>query len=104
LAFHPAFSQNGYVYVAHTANDSSLQVMRYTVSPPQSDVVDPRTAQPVMIVPKKSKYHNGGTLAFGPDGDLYISIGDDEASDHAPDLGSIFGKILRLDVDSAEPY
>src|SRR5260370_33134607 len=58
----------------------------------------------VMDIRKQSKYHNGGTLAFGPDGYLYISMGDDEQSEKAQDLTSIFGKILRIDVDPAEPY
>ena len=104
LAFHPQFGQNGFVYVAYTANDWSLHVVRYTVSSGAPDVVDPGTAAPVLVVPKKSKYHNGGMLTFGPDGYLYVAVGDDEASDKAQDLGTLVGKILRLDVDSAEPY
>src|SRR5262249_8971089 len=47
---------------------------------------------------------NGGTLAFGPDRYLYISVGDDEGSDRAQDLGSLVGKILRIDVRAAERY
>jgi glucose/arabinose dehydrogenase len=104
LAFHPAFAQNGYVYVDYTAKDWSVQVIRYRVSPEHPNVVDPATAQVVLAVPKQSKYHNGGMLAFGPDGYLYVSLGDDEVSESAQDLGTLFGKILRLDVDSTEPY
>jgi glucose/arabinose dehydrogenase len=104
LAFHPAFAQNGYVYIDHTANDASVHIIRYTVPPDHPDQVDPATAQTVMEVPKQSKYHNGGTLQFGPDGYLYVSMGDDEQSEKAQDVTSIFGKILRIDVDSAEPY
>lgn len=104
LAFHPRFAQNGYVYVDYTANDAAVRVIRYTVTPDRPDQVDPGTAQTVMEIPKQSKYHNGGTLAFGPDGYLYIAIGDDEQSEKAQDLTSIFGKVLRIDVDSAEPY
>jgi glucose/arabinose dehydrogenase len=103
LAFDPNFTSNGYVYIDYTANDASVQVIRYTVSPSQPDVVDPSTAQTVLNLPKKSKYHNGGTLAFGPDGYLYISVGDDEASDKAQDLSTLTGKILRVDVSSL-PY
>jgi glucose/arabinose dehydrogenase len=104
LAFDPAFTQNGYVYIDYTANDASVQVVRYTVSPGQPDQVDPSTASTVMSIPKRSKFHNGGTLAFGPDGYLYVSVGDDEASEEAQTLSSIYGKILRIDVDSAPPY
>jgi glucose/arabinose dehydrogenase len=104
LAFHPAFATNGYVYIDYTANDASVRVVRYTMRPDQRDRIDPATAQTVMDIPKQSKWHNGGTLAFGPDGYLYISLGDDEQSEKAQDLTSIYGKILRIDVDSAEPY
>ena len=103
LAFHPRFKDNGYVYVAYTANDWSLQVIRYTASA-GSDVVDPGSAATTLAVPKKSKYHNGGMIGFGPDGFLYVAVGDDEASDKVQDLGNIFGKILRIDVDAQAPY
>src|SRR2546425_8444088 len=104
LAFDPSFVQNGYMYIDYTSNDTNVQVVRYTVSPSQPDQVNPATAQTVMTIPKKSKYHNGGMLAFGPDGYLYIAIGDDEASEQAQLLNSVYGKILRIDVDSAQPY
>jgi glucose/arabinose dehydrogenase len=55
-------------------------------------------------VPKNSQTHNGGTLAFGPDGYLYVSIGDDEHDIDAQDLSNLHGKILRLDVASGDPY
>jgi glucose/arabinose dehydrogenase len=103
LAFDPDFAHNGYMYVDYTANDASVQVVRYTLAAGQNQV-DASTATTVMNIPKRSKFHNGGTLAFGPDGYLYISLGDDEASDEAQKLSSIYGKILRIDVDSAEPY
>lgn len=103
LAFDPGFTQNGYFYIDYTANDASVNVVRYTLSPGQNQV-DPATASPVMTIPKRSKFHNGGTLEFGPDGYLYISVGDDEASEEAQQLSSIYGKILRVDVASAQPY
>jgi glucose/arabinose dehydrogenase len=104
IAFDPGFTRNGYVYVDHTANDASVQVTRYTVSADNPDQADPASAETIMSIPKRSKFHNGGTLAFGPDGYLYISVGDDEASEEAQSLGSIYGKILRIDVESAQPY
>jgi glucose/arabinose dehydrogenase len=104
LAFHPQFTQNGYVYVDYTSRDANVQVVRYTVSPSQPDQVDPGTAQTVMTISKRSKYHNGGTLAFGPDGFLYISVGDDEQSEQAQSLANLYGKILRIDVNSDQPY
>jgi glucose/arabinose dehydrogenase len=104
LAFHPQFAQNGYVYVDYTSSDANVQVVRYTVSPGKPDQVDPSTAQTVMTIPKRSKYHNGGTLAFGPDGYLYISVGDDEQSEQAQSLSTLYGKILRIDVNTDQPY
>ncbi len=104
LAFDPSFVHNGYVYIDYTSKDAYVQVVRYTVSPDRPDQVDPAAAQTVLTIPKKSKYHNGGTLAFGPDGFLYIAIGDDEASEQAQSLSSVYGKILRIDVSSAQPY
>ena len=104
LAFDPNFGQNGYVYVDRTANDASVQVTRYTVSATNPDQADPASGLTIMSIPKRSKYHNGGTLEFGPDGYLYISVGDDEASEQAQLLTSVYGKILRIDVESAEPY
>lgn len=102
LAFDPRFGVNHYVYVDYTANDRSVRVIRYTVSP--DDVADPASAYTVLTVPKNSMYHNGGMLAFGPDGYLYIGVGDDEASDRSQDVATLLGKILRLDVESGTPY
>jgi glucose/arabinose dehydrogenase len=104
LAFDPAFTDNGYLYVDYTTKDASVLVVRYTVAPGAPDKVDPSTASTIMALPKRSRYHNGGTLAFGPDGYLYISVGDDEASEEAQLLTSVYGKILRIDVESAQPY
>ena len=104
MAFDPAFTTNGYVYVDRTSADGNVQVVRYTVAPSQPDQVDMATAATVMTVPKHSKYHNGGALAFGPDGYLYIAVGDDEQSEQAQVLTNLCGKILRIDVTSAQPY
>ena len=104
LAFHPRFTQNHNAYVSYTALDWSVQVVRYTVSTDHPDIADLGTAQTVLVVPKRSKTHNAGMLAFGPDGFLYVGIGDDEAPESSQDLSSLTGKILRLDVDAGAPY
>jgi glucose/arabinose dehydrogenase len=101
LAFHPRFADNGLIYVAYTAMDNSYQLVRYTTA---GDEVDPSSASTVLSLAKKTRYHNGGMLAFGTDGYLYVAVGDDEDSVLAQSLDSLFGKILRLDVDAAEPY
>src|SRR5207237_7433213 len=88
----------------YTTKDASVRVIRYTVAADDPARADPASAATVMSIPKRSKYHNGGTLAFGPDGYLYIALGDDEASEEAQLLSSIYGKILRIDVDASQPY
>ncbi|MBV9582883.1 MAG: PQQ-dependent sugar dehydrogenase, partial [Chloroflexi bacterium] len=98
LAFDPSFTTNGYVYISYTADDSSYQLERYTVARDSSYQIDPSSAFSVLAAPKQSPYHNGGMLAFGPDGFLYVGLGDDNNSDNPQTLGTLFGKILRLDV------
>jgi glucose/arabinose dehydrogenase len=104
LVFDPHFADNGYVYVDYTDTDRAVQVIRYQFLADDPDRLDPATAHTILDLPKKSMYHNGGTLAFGPDGYLYVSVGDDENSAGAADLGNLYGKILRLDLAGGDPY
>jgi glucose/arabinose dehydrogenase len=92
------------VYVSYTALDWSLQVVRYSVSADHPDTTDQSSAHLILSVPMHSLYDTGGMLAFGPDGYLYIGVGDDQTSESAQDPRSLTGKILRLDVDSSDPY
>lgn len=107
LAFHPRFAENGLAFVAYTARDNAVTVERYEEAADGARV-DPATASLVLRLPKSDPNHNGGTLAFGPDGMLYVSVGDGggagDPEGDAQDPESLFGKILRLDVDAAEPY
>jgi glucose/arabinose dehydrogenase len=107
FAFDPDFASNGYVYVSYTATDWSVHVVRYTVTSDQPYLADRASAHAVLVVPKKGKYHNSGMIAFGPDRYLYVGIGDDERDIVAQDLGTPYGKILRLDVNvgsAGDPY
>jgi glucose/arabinose dehydrogenase len=104
LAFDPHFTNNGLVYVDYTAKDKSVRVVRYQVAAGDPNQLDPGTAHPILDIPKNGPYHNGGMLAFGPDGYLYVSVGDDERGLQAQNLGSLYGKLLRLDVDGGDPY
>ena len=108
LAFHPDFRLNGYFYVNYTDTKGDTRVVRYRVSDQDPDRADHSTAHEVLFIEQPHEWHNGGSMAFGPDGYLYISVGD--GGDFGDPLGSgqnrktVLGSILRIDVDSAEPY
>jgi hypothetical protein len=106
LAFHPRYATNGAFYVHYVDNALQPTIARYQVSS-DPNVAVPASAEIVLrLAPIVD--HAGGTLAFGPnDGYLYASFGDGQSTDpmnHAQFLGSLRGKLLRLDVDSGVPY
>lgn len=107
LAFHPHYASNGFFYVHYTDTGGATAVVRYQVSG-DPDVANAASAQPVLGVLQPFSNHNGGGLAFGPDGYLYISLGDGGAGCDPNDAGqsrtTVLGKILRIDVDSGSPY
>jgi len=105
LAFHPNYASNGYFYVHYVDNALRPTVARYRVLP-NPDVANPLNAQIVIRVAPITD-HQGGTVAFGPDGYLYVSFGDGQPTDPnnlAQDDGNLHGKLLRLDVDGGSPY
>lgn len=109
LVFHPQFGTNGFLYTLHIASDNSIVISRFTVSPPSSNQVDFDSRAEILLIPHPGyTNHNGGSLVFGQDGYLYISIGDGggggDPNNNAQNLNTLLGKILRLDVDSAFPY
>ena len=105
LAFHPKYKENGHLYVYYTSQAAPhLSVIsRFTVSKENPDHVDPATELVLMQIPQPFWNHNGGTIAFGPDGYLYIALGDGGAGGdplgNGQNLGTLLGKILRIDVD-----
>jgi len=105
LAFHPNFAQNKYFYVDYVA-DSPLRtvIARYSVSTGNSDEADKNSEVILLEVSQPFSNHKGGQIAFGPDGFLYIAMGDGgSAGDpygNAQSLTALLGKILRIDVDS----
>ncbi|RMF81031.1 MAG: DUF4215 domain-containing protein [Planctomycetota bacterium] len=107
MAFHPNYASNGYFYVDYTDLNGDTVIARYSVSA-DPDVADPGSAVILKTIPQDFTNHNGGQLQFGPDGYLYIGMGDGggsgDANNRAQDINSLLGKILRLDVDAAAPY
>jgi glucose/arabinose dehydrogenase len=102
LAFHPDYVNNGLFYIDYTDINGDTVVARYSVST-QADIADPNSVVTVLTVFQPFVNQNGGHLAFGPDGYLYVSMGDGggdgDPNNNAQNLGTLLGKILRIDAD-----
>jgi len=105
VVLHPKFQENGFIYLSEVPNgDKETQdgsrVVRYTVDR-ATMTADPKTAKLILTWPNGG--HNGGCLRFGPDGMLYLSTGDGsgiaDSLETGQNLGTVLGKILRIDVD-----
>ncbi len=107
LAFHPDFENNGLFFVSYTNLDGSSVVARYAVSA-NPNVADAGSASIVLTVAQPFSNHNGGDIRFGPEGNLFIALGDGgsggDPQNNAQNTASPLGKILRIDVDGAFPY
>jgi glucose/arabinose dehydrogenase len=111
LAFHPEYSNNGTFYVNYTtAVDGSLQtrVSRFSVDGGNPNLADSESEQVLLAFGQPYSNHNGGAIAFGPDGYLYVAVGDGGSSydpnDEGQDSGTILGTLLRLDVDGGNGH
>ncbi|HEV3486590.1 MAG TPA: PQQ-dependent sugar dehydrogenase, partial [Vicinamibacterales bacterium] len=107
IAFHPRYAQNGLFYANYTDLNGDTIVARFRVSA-DPNRADGTSLLPILFVDQPFVNHNGGQLQFGPDGYLYIGMGDGgsggDPGNRAQNLGDLLGKMLRIDVDSAQPY
>lgn len=109
LAFHPNYATNGYFYVNYTRiGDGATVIARYSVSSTNPDVADASSALVLLTISQPFSNHNGGSLAFGPDGYLYIGMGDggsaNDPNNSGQNINTLLGKMLRIDVNSGTPY
>ena len=107
VAFHPQYSSNGFFYVYFTGPSGELRIERFTASA-NANVANPASAKVILTVPHPRGNHNGGLAMFGPDGMLYLGLGDGGGAGD-PDLNgqnpaTLLGALLRIDVNSGDPY
>jgi hypothetical protein len=101
LAFHPAYADNGRFFVNYTDAEGTQRIveLRAGVDP---DVADPASATDLLAIPQPFANHNGGHLVFGPDGMLYVGVGDGggggDPQGNGQDVSTLLGGLLRLDV------
>lgn len=107
LAFHPEYQTNGFIYLNYIDKDDHTIVSRFQVSR-NANELDISSEKIFIKLKQPFSNHNGGHVVFGPDGFLYISLGDGgkwgDPFNHAQQLDNLFGKILRIDVNNGDPY
>ncbi|MGA2491176.1 MAG: PQQ-dependent sugar dehydrogenase, partial [Anaerolineales bacterium] len=108
LAFHPNYAQSGVFFVNYTDGNGNTVIARFNVSPDDPNRADPASEVDLLHVNQPYNNHNGGGLAFGPDGYLYIGLGDGGSEGdplgNGQNLQTLLGKMLRIDVDHGDLY
>lgn len=111
IAFHPNYEENGLFYVNYTDQEGTTRIVSYSVSADDPNLADPSSARELLSIGQPYPNHNGGHMDFGPDGYLYISVGDgglrDDPLNAGQDPATLLGTILRIDVDDFDfdrPY
>jgi glucose/arabinose dehydrogenase len=108
LAFHPNYENNGLFYIHYSEPGTGATVIsRYQVSAVNPNVADTNSEVVLLTQTQPFGNHNGGQINFGPDGFLYIALGDggsqNDPQENGQDLGTLLGKALRIDVSSTQP-
>ncbi|MEJ2481898.1 MAG: PQQ-dependent sugar dehydrogenase [Gemmatimonadota bacterium] len=107
LAFHPGFASNGWFFVNFTDLEGTTRLERFRAGA-DPDRADPESATLLLSIPQPYANHNGGHVLFGPDGRLFVAVGDGGAGGDPEGNGqnreTLLGSILRLDVDGPEPW
>lgn len=109
MAFHPNYAENGYFFVNYTkSGDGATVVSRFSVSEDNPNKADSLSEKIIMVVDQPFSNHNGGDIKFGPDGYLYIGMGDGGSGGDPMNLSQtatvLLGKMLRIDVNNGDPY
>ncbi len=106
VAFHPQYATNGFFYVYFTGTDGEIRIERFTRT--NANQANPASAKVILTVAHPRTNHNGGLATFGPDGMLYLGLGDGGGGgdpDHnGQNQTTLLGKLLRIDVNSGDPY
>lgn len=107
VAFHPDYAANGFFFVNYTDLRGDTHVERYSVTR-DADVADPGSGKLILKVEQPFANHNGGHIQFGPDGMLYIAMGDGgsggDPQGNGQNRSTLLGDLLRIDVDHGDPY
>lgn len=108
LAFHPEYHSNGYFYVHYTNTQGNSVISRFKVSNNNPDRADASSEKILLTVTQPFNNHNAGDLNFGPDGYLYIGMGDGgnggDPGNRSQNPKNLLGKMLRIDVNHGDPY
>jgi glucose/arabinose dehydrogenase len=108
VALHPQYRSNGFLFVNYTDKHGDTRIERYTVSAPDRNAADPATAKLILAIDQPYANHNGGMNLFGPDGMLYIGMGDGgsqgDPHGNGQNRNALLGKLLRINVDRGDPY
>jgi glucose/arabinose dehydrogenase len=107
VAFDPSYASNGFFYVNYTDLAGDTRIERYRVSA-DPDIADAASAKLLLAIDQPFLNHNGGLVVFGPDGNLYIGMGDGgsggDPQNHGQDRSTLLGDLLRIDVRTGDPY